>query len=145
MSKKTKKAYVVIDGVLYRQIQWSNDSDTNWKSIPQNPSGILGSGLHRIDKNRKETHWDVYDGDKKIGKKPIEGDMPKFKSVLINFKSHGVFPAPSENHIVVLRGSDKPSGWISLKYYQKNKEKYFVKFGDKDHPDVVVEIGKVNQ
>lgn len=140
MSKKTKKADVVIDDIPYKQIQWSNNSDTNWKNIPQNPSGIIGSGFHRVEKNKEESHWDIYNGDKKIGQKPIEGKLPKFRAVLINFENHGIFPAPSENHIAVLRGSDKPMGFISLEHYRKNKKRYRVQMGDDDNPDIVVEI-----
>ena len=139
MSKKTKKTEVVIDDILYKQIQWSNNSDTNWKNIPQNLKGVIGSGFHRVKKNKENSHWDIYDGNKKIGKKPIEGEIPKFRAVIVNFKNHGTFPAPSENHIAVLRGKDKPMGWISLKHYGENKRKYCVKLGNEDNPDVVVE------
>ena len=73
MGKKDKKADVVIDDVLYKQIQHINDKDSGWKLVPQNPSGVIGSGLHRIDKQKENTHWDIYDGDKKIGMKPYGG------------------------------------------------------------------------
>jgi hypothetical protein len=142
MGKKDKKADVVIDDVLYKQIQHINEKDSGWKLVPQNPSGVIGSGLHRIDKQKENTHWDIYDGDKKIGTKPYEGDIPKFRAVLINFKNHGIFPAPSENHISVLRGSNKPMGWISLGHYKRNREKYRVELGDEDNPDVVVELNE---
>lgn len=141
MGKKTKKADIVIDDVPYKQIQHTNSNDTWWKSIPQNPQGVIGSGLHIIDKNRENSHWDKYDGDKKIeGSEEYLKEPPKFRAVLINFKNHGIFPAPSENHISVLRGSDKPMGWISLEHYKKNKTKYRVHMGDEDNPDIVVEL-----
>lgn len=140
MSKKTKRANVVIDDVLYKQIQHTNENDKGWKLIPQNPAGVIGSGLHRIDKERENTHWDIYDGDKKIDKKPVEGEIPKFRSILVNLRSGGIFPAPSEKHIPVLRGSNRPGGWISLEHYQKNKSRYKVEMGSEEFPDIVVEI-----
>lgn len=140
MGKKDKRADVVIDDVLYKQVQHINEKDSGWKLVPQNPQGVIGSGLHRIDKQKENTHWDIYDGDKKIGTKPLDGEVPKFRSVLINLKRGGIFPAPSENHIVVLRGSDKPMGWISLEHYKNNREKYRVEHGHEESPDVVVEL-----
>ncbi|MBU2053011.1 MAG: hypothetical protein ABIJ14_01540 [Nanoarchaeota archaeon] len=144
MSKKTKKADIVIDDVPYKAIQYKNENETWWKNVPQNPEGVIGSGLHRIDKKRENSHWDIYDGDKKIGKKPIEGNLPKFRSIIINLKKGGIFPAPSENHIAVLRGSNKPMGFISLEHYQKNKKRYKVKMGDENNPDVVVDLEAIN-
>jgi hypothetical protein len=140
MSKKTKKIDVVIDDVLCKQIEHKNKNGTHWKTIPQNPSGVIGSGFHRIEKNKENSHWDIYNGDKTIGKKSIEGEIPRFRAVIINFKNHGIFPAPSDNHIVVLRGKDKPMGFISLQHYQKNKKKYKVEMGDENNPDVVLEM-----
>jgi hypothetical protein len=141
MGKKTKKADIVIDDVPYKQIQHTNSKDTWWKSIPQNSQGVIGSGLHIIDKNRKESHWDKYNGNKQIeGAKEYLHEPPKFRAVLINFQNHGIFPAPSENHISVLRGSNKPMGWISLEHYKKNRKKYKVELGDENNPDVVLEL-----
>ena len=139
MSKKTKKADTIIDDVKYKQIQYTNSNDTWWKSIPQNPPGVIGSGLHIIDKNRENSHWDIYDGNRKIGMREFKEGKPRFRSMIINLKKGGIFPAPSENHTVVLRGSDKPMGWISLKHYKENKRKYRVEFGSEDSPDVVIE------
>jgi hypothetical protein len=140
MGKKDKKTDVVIDDILYKQIQHINSRDSGWKLVPQNSPGVIGSGLHRIDKQKENTHWDIYEGDKTIGMKPYEGRLPGFRSVLINLKEGGIFPAPSENHICVLRGIDKPMGWISLEYYNKNRTKYRVQMGDEDNPDIVVEL-----
>lgn len=140
MGKKDKKANVIIDDVLHKQIQHINDKDSGWKLIPQNPQGVIGSGLHRIDKQKENTHWDIYDGDRKIGMKSLEGEIPGFRSVLINLKKGGIFPAPSEAHIVVLRGPHKEPGWISREHYKKNKPKYRVEMGNEDDPDIVVEL-----
>jgi len=72
--------------------------------------------------------------------KKIEGKLPKFRSMIVSLKGDGVFAAPSEDHIPVLRGQDKPMGWISLEHYKKNRTKYRIEFGSEDCPEVVVEI-----
>ena len=120
MGKNTKRTDTPIDGVMYKQIQHTNKNDTWWKNVPQNPKGVICSGLHIIDKNRKNSHLEKYDGNKKIeGSEEYLSEPPKFRAVKIDFKNHGIFPAPSENHILVLRGSDKPMGYISLEYYKR--------------------------
>jgi hypothetical protein len=141
MGKKTKRTDTPIDGVMYKQIQHTNKNDTWWKNIPQNPTGVIGSGLHIIDKNRENSHWEKYNGNKKIeGSEEYLSQPPKFRAVKIDLKNHGLFPAPSENHIAVLRGNNKQIGWISLEYYKKNKKKYSIEHGGEDNPDVVLEL-----
>ena len=141
MPKKTKKAGIAIDGVEYRVVQWSNSTETNLKYVPQNPQGVIGSGLHIPEKNKQRTHFDMYDGKEHLkGQEKYVGEDFKFAPMaVINFKEHLVFPIPQDNPIAVLRGKDKLMEFISLEHYRKNKERYKVELGDEDNPNVVVE------
>ena len=98
--------------------------------------------MHTIKKDRENSHWDIYDGKKKIDRKEIDGEPPGFESMIVSLKGEGIFAAPSKDHIPVLRGQDKPMGWISFEHYRKNKTKYQVKFGNEKNPEFVVEIFK---
>ncbi|MCK4647324.1 hypothetical protein KAT24_00130 [Candidatus Pacearchaeota archaeon] len=138
MSKKTKTTDTLIDGVRYKQIQYTNKNDTWWKNVPQNPEGIIGSGLHIIDKQRQKSHWEKYDGKTEIKEdKEYLVNPPKIRSLKIDFKTHGIFPAPPDNQIGVLRGSDKMMEWVSLEYYKRNKDKYSIILGDENNPTVL--------
>jgi len=143
MSKKTKKSEIIIDGVEYKIIQWTNQTETNLKYVPQNPLGVIGSGLHIPEKNRQRIHFDTYDGKEHLkGQENYVGNDFKFPPIaIINFKEHLVFPVPPDNQIAVLNGRDKPMEFISLEYYKKNKEKYiskyFIRLGDEENPQVL--------
>lgn len=133
----------MIDGVEYRVIEWTNSTETNLKYVPQNPPGIIGSGLHVPEKNKQRTHWDSYDGSTAIeeNKEYVGADFKMAPMAVINFKEHQVFLIPPDNQIAVLRGSDKPMEFISKKYYEENKQRYlkeyFVRLGDEENPQVL--------
>ncbi len=143
MSKNKKKSTILIDGIEYRVIQWTNSNETNYKYVPQNPRGVIGSGLHVPEKNKQETHWDYYDGNKPFEEKKeyVKDDFKMAPMAIINFKEHQVFLIPPDNQIAVLRGSDKPMEFISYEYYMKNKteylKKYFVKLGTEENPQIL--------
>jgi len=140
---KSKKSTIIIDGTEYKVIQWTNSNETNLKYVPQNPQGVIGSGLHIPEKNRQRTHWDYYDGNKKIEgeRKNVEEDFKMAPMAVINFKEHQVFLLPPNNQIAVLRGKDKPMEFISNEYYKKNKaeylQRYFVRLGDEENPQIL--------
>ena len=140
MSKKTRKTDTVIDDVMYKQLQHVGEDETYWKDVPKIPSGKIGSGLHMMKNKIQNNHMDNYDGNTVIAKKYLGEKAPGFRAVKLNLKNHGIFPAPSPDHITVLRGSDKSGGWISLEHYNKNRKRYRVQFGDVENPDVVVEL-----
>ena len=139
---KAKKIDVLIDGVEYKMIEETNSNDTHWMSIPKVEDGVYASGAHIIRKARERSHWDKFNGKEKLpDEKEYISPPPKFNSMVINFKNHGTFPISPDNPITVLRGSDKPMEFISLEYYNKNKEKYLAKYsvliGDKKDPQVL--------
>ncbi len=142
MSKR-KKSTIMIEGVEYRVVQWTNSTETNLKYVPQNSPGVSGSGLHIPEKNKQLTHWDSYDGSTTIeeNKKYVGANFKMAPIAVINFKEHLVFPIPQDNQIAVLRGSDKPMEFISKKYYEENKQRYlqeyFVRLGDEENPQIL--------
>lgn len=140
MTKKDKKAYVFIDGTKYRIIQATNSHEEHWMYVPQTEEETLTSGLHLFHNSQEQNHWDYFKGKQKLDKKEYVGNQP-VSAVLLNFKNHGHFPIPPSNSIVVLRGSDKEMEFISLEYYQENKEKYLriysVLLGDEENPQVL--------
>ena len=142
MSKKTKKSTIRIEGTEYKVVQWTNSTETNLKYLPQNPPGVISSGLHIPEKNKDETHWDYYDGKKKIkGKKYVKESLKFPPIAVINFKEHLVFSVPPGKEIMVLRGSDKSTEFISLEYYRKHRDRYlsnyFIRLGDEENPQVL--------
>jgi hypothetical protein len=144
MSKKDKKTEMIIEGTKYIQVRHDTVNDTNWMNIPQVENGVSASGLHIVDKARDRAHWDKF-----IGKTKLEDDkeylteIPKITGLKISAKEDTIFVAPPHNRILVLRGSNQSEEWISLEYYQKNKDKYDVKMGDIENPTVLVLKSKV--
>lgn len=138
MSKKDKKTEMIIDGTKYKQVRHDTPDDTNWMNIPQVEDGVPASGLHIVDKARHRSHWDKFEGKKKLeDEKEYLVELPKIKSLKINAKDGTIFIAPPNNKILVLRGSNQIGEWISLEYYKKNKDKYYVKIGDKNNPKIL--------
>jgi hypothetical protein len=138
MSNKTKKSSTVIDGIEYKQISLKNKADQWWKFIPQVPEGVEAQGLHIIDKNRQNSHVEKYVGKKELkNEKEYMKNPPRFWAMKVGLKGQGIFPSPSGNHILVLRGADKSEEWISEEYYKKNKEKYEIELGTISNPSVL--------
>jgi hypothetical protein len=142
MSKR-KKSTILMDGIEYRVIQWTNLTETNYKYVPQNPQGIIGSGLHVPEKNKQEIHWDYYNGNKPFENKKeyVKEGFKMAPIAAINFKEHQVFLLPKDNQIIVLRGENNPMEFISYEYYKKNKveylQRYSVKLGTEENPQVL--------
>jgi len=136
MSSKDKKTEMIIDGTKYKQIRHDTPNDTNWMNIPQIEEGVIGSGLHIVDKARERTHWDKFNGKTKLDEEPqYLNEPPKINN--LKMSDGTIFAAPPHNTILVLRGSDQPEEWVSLEYYQKNKEKYYVKIGNSENPELL--------
>ena len=138
MSKKSKKTEMIIDGIKYKQVRHDTPDDTNWMNIPLVEDGVPASGLHIVDKARHRSHWDKFDGKKKLPDEREYLEEPlKIKSLKLNIKNGTTFVAPPNNRILVLRGINKSEEWISLEYYDKNKDKYYVKIGDENNPKLL--------
>lgn len=142
MSKKKKYVNIVIDGTEYKMIEEENKKEKHWMSIPKVEDGVPASGLHTFEKSKNQAHFDKFVGNKKLlDKKEYISPPPIPKMVVVNLKKGGIFPIPPENSIGVLRGSDKPMEFISPEYYDKNKErylnKYFVRMGDENNPQIL--------
>ncbi len=139
MSKSDKKIELKVDDTTYKQIRVDRAKETYWKNIPQVSDGVLASGLHFIDKNREESHYDFF-----IGKEP-QPQMKEYlkepirKQSLILNPEKGVFVAPNGKILVTSKESNIPT-YISRENYEKNKEDYFIKVHDGHGNPVVVGI-----
>lgn len=142
MSANDKRRKMRIDGREYTQIRHDNQNDTNWMNVPVLEEGVVGSGLHIVDKKREKTHWDKFEGKNKLKEKEsIRGDLP-ITNLILDTKQNTIFIAPPHNPVLVLRGSSEKEEHISFEHYEKNKENYIVKLKDREGRPRVVGLKK---
>lgn len=65
MSKKTKARDMLIDNKLVKQISIDNKKGKSTKFKPLGEG--LKAGMHIIESNNKESHFDIYQNEKEIG------------------------------------------------------------------------------